>query len=82
MIVVKYTNHGLLCVEVSNGLGLDPSKSKQAGGSLGSSITRRRLELLNEQRKKDDIWVACSPSEGSGTMVRLRLPLRQTMTQP
>ena len=82
VIVVKfYPDHGLLCVEVQdNGLGLDPSKSKQAGGSLGSSITRRRLELLNEQRKKDDISVAYStPSEGSGTMVRLRLPLRQTI---
>ncbi|MFN0176786.1 MAG: sensor histidine kinase [Saprospiraceae bacterium] len=82
LILIKfYPENGMLCVEIQdNGLGLQQEKSKSGEVSLGGSITRRRLELLNEQSTKDDISVAYrTPEGGTGTIVLIRLPLQQTL---
>ncbi|MBC7775119.1 MAG: histidine kinase [Phycisphaerae bacterium] len=79
LILIKfYPENGFLCVEVrDNGLGLRQDESKDAKGSLGGKITRRRLELLNDQSTKDAISIAYStPESGTGTAVLIRLPLR------
>ncbi|MBC7775117.1 MAG: histidine kinase [Phycisphaerae bacterium] len=80
LILIKfYPDNGMLCVEVrDNGLGLEQEKSKTGDVSLGGSITRRRLELLNAQSTNDEISIAYStPEGGTGTIVLIRLPLRQ-----
>ena len=60
-----------------NGLGVQQEKSNGTDVSLGSSITQRRLELLNEQSTKDKISIKYStPTVGSGTIVLIRLPLQ------
>jgi len=58
---------------------LHPEKSNGAGSSLGRNITRRRIELLNEQSKQKEISLTYGTSEsGRGTTVLIRLPIQQT----
>jgi len=80
LILIKfYPDKGNLCVEVQdNGLGLQQENSNGTDVSLGSSITRRRLELLNEQSAKDNISITYNTQKaGNGTIVLIRLPLQR-----
>jgi len=80
LILIKfYPDKDILCMEVrDNGAGLNPEQTKGPQVSLGGSITRRRLELLNEQSVKDAITISYrTPEDGIGTLVSIRLPLKQ-----
>jgi ligand-binding sensor domain-containing protein/two-component sensor histidine kinase len=78
LILIKfYPVNGILCVEVQdNGQGFQEGKSNKTSASLGGKITRRRLELLNEQNINKEISITYStPKEGTGTIVLIKLPL-------
>jgi len=80
LILIKfYPDKDILSIDVcDNGAGLKPEQTKGAQASLGGSITRRRLELLNEQSEKDAITISYrTPEDGIGTLVSIRLPLKQ-----
>lgn len=68
---------GYLCVDVrDNGPGLRQQTAAGKRISLGSSITRRRLELLQQKHAEKAISVEyLVPEDGVGTRVSIRLPL-------
>lgn len=85
MIHLKfYSEKDTLCIEVQdNGQGLVSGNSFAEHKSLGGKITRRRLELLNEQDQRKAISLDYkSPEGGQGTIVSIRVPINHTTGLP
>ena len=73
-IKYSYKNDNQLLVEVEdNGVGLEAQKKIAGHKSFGSSITKRRLDIINENKNSQINY--SKPQSGNGTKVELLISL-------
>ena len=65
----------IICIVDDDGVGLNENKVNSERISLGQSITKDRIDIINKVKKTNGTVVIKNKPEGKGVNVEVKLPL-------
>ena len=74
-IQIKKDKDMIVCVVDDDGVGLKENKGNSERISLGQSITKDRIDIINKIKKTKGTVVIKNKPEGKGVNVEVKLPL-------
>lgn len=74
-IQIKKDNDMIVCIVDDDGVGLKEDKGNSERISLGQSITKDRIDIINKVKKTNGTVVIKNKPEGKGVNVEVKLPL-------
>ena len=74
-IQIKKDNDMIICIVDDDGVGLNENKVNSERISLGQSITKDRIDIINKVKKTNGTVVIKNKPEGKGVNVEVKLPL-------